>query len=622
MNNKKIYKWLTGSVMTAALAAGISACSDDHFDISPDAAGKLTIWQNIKSNSALSDYADILEKVYYSQTEEKTTPETYADILDGDQTFTVWAPVNDSFNYSYYKGLLETGNRDSIYKVEKELIRNNMTRYSHVITGSDSVKLDLFNDKAAWLNFDKKTIKGVAITEPNVGASNGVLHITSGAVAYQPNLYEFLATRSDLDSINTFIKGWQTIEFNENASTQGPTVDGQITWVDSITYVSNDYTTGFMNAHLEREDSSYVMIIPTNEAWRNTVEKAKKYFHFKASYRQDVHTQTEAGADTTITGVETSFTQLELDSLLNLYSKNAICQDLAFNANWQYEQIPITSINDIRAIDARKDSLVSTALTKFKKTGTLNVTNRNNTVEVDNFATMFGNAEPIEVSNGYAYIVNDFAYPITTYAPNKDLDARMYYESCDNQCNPSTKQWVFESHETLTDEEGKEIASRDSTYAYDYFVMSNKTSTAHPGAFFQLPNVLSCKYDIYAVIGYNTDYNLQNKFRAYISYDNETKRVENEALKNPNEDAVDATGASLFGGNYFVNREPTVNEDLTVNYTDTICIAKDFEFPVSYMGLSQAYPLIQLKSNFTSSERNYYSREIWVNAIIMKVKED
>ena len=622
--NTQLYKWLTGSAMAASLMVGFTACSDDHFDITSEAAGKQTIWQNIQANSSqLSEYADILQSVYYSPTEGKTTPETYANLLDGDQTFTVWAPVNGSFRYSYYKGLLQTGVRDSIYKVEKELIRNNMTRYSHVVNGSDSVKLDLFNSKAAWLNNEAQTIKGVTISTPNIGAKNGVLHITKAPMAYQPNLYEYLASRQDLDSINAFIKSFQTIEFNEAASTQGPTIDGEITWVDSITYVANDYTSLFMEAFLEREDSNYVMILPTNETWKNTLERTKKYFKFKASYKQDINTQTEAGADTVIAGVETVFTPAELDSLTNLYSKNAICQHLAFNANWQYEQIPVTSIADIRAADARRDSLRSTADMKFKKTGTLNGTNKVNAVEVKDFAALFGNADPVEVSNGYAYVVDEFAYPSTVYAPNRDLDSYVVYESCDNQCSPYHNTWTWESHVTMTDTvTGEVIAERDSTYRYDYLVMANKTSTSHPGAFFQLPNVLSCKYDIYVVIGYNTDYQMQNKFRAYISYDTEDRRVANEALKNPNEDAVDAKDASLYEGNYFVNRKPTINDDLTVNYTDTICIAKDFEFPVSYYGLSKtAYPVLQLKSNFTSSERNLYSREIWVNAIILKAKE-
>ena len=151
--------------------------------------------------------------------------------------------------------------------------------------------------------------------------------------------------------------------------------------------------------------------------------------------------------------------------------------------------------------------------------------------------------------------------------------------------------------------------------------MSNTSATAHSGAYFKLDNVLSCKYDIYVVTGHTTDYDLQNKFRAYISYDTDAKREKDEALKNPNEDAVDAEGKSIYNPNDFANRKPVANDDLTMGFTDTLLIARDFEFPVAYWGLDKAYPTIQLKSNFTSKQKAYYSREIWVNAIIMKAKE-
>lgn len=84
MNNNRIYKWLGGSLAAAAITACFSACSDDHFDVSPSLSGKATIWEEIKSNPDLSEYKDILENVYYSQTEEKVTPQTYADVLNGD----------------------------------------------------------------------------------------------------------------------------------------------------------------------------------------------------------------------------------------------------------------------------------------------------------------------------------------------------------------------------------------------------------------------------------------------------------------------------------------------------------------------------------------------------------
>jgi hypothetical protein len=63
------------------------------------------------------------------------------------------------------------------------------------------------------------------------------------------------------------------------------------------------------------------------------------------------------------------------------------------------------------------------------------------------------------------------------------------------------------------------------------------------------------------------------------------------------------------------------NEKGEVDFTDTICVAKDFEFPICYYGLTNAYPVINIKSNFKSTEKTYYCREIWVNSIIFKSKE-
>ena len=196
-------KWFTGSLMTVALAAGISACSDDHFDITSDTASKQTIWKTIQNDERLSNFADILQSVYYSKNEQKATPETYADLLNNTQTFTVWAPVNDSFDYAYYKGLIESGIRDSIYKVEMELIRNNMTRYSRSAIGNGSVKVNLLNSKSAWLNFDEGTFQGIAMTEPNVRVSNGALHILAHPTKYLPNLYEYMGTREGVASMTS-----------------------------------------------------------------------------------------------------------------------------------------------------------------------------------------------------------------------------------------------------------------------------------------------------------------------------------------------------------------------------------------------------------------------------------
>ena len=58
--NKKHIKYLQGSVIGAACIAAFASCTDDHFDVNPDVAGRTTLWENIQSNENLSQFAEIL----------------------------------------------------------------------------------------------------------------------------------------------------------------------------------------------------------------------------------------------------------------------------------------------------------------------------------------------------------------------------------------------------------------------------------------------------------------------------------------------------------------------------------------------------------------------------------
>lgn len=626
MKFKKI-QWLTQTLMTVALAAGINACTDDHFDISSDVNGKQTLWQNIQGNDNLSQFADILQSVYNSKDEKKTSNETYAELLNGDQTFTVWAPVNGSFDYTYYKNLLSLGIRDSIYKVEKELIRNNMTRYSHTINSSVDEKIDLFNDKTAQLDGSAMTMQGVAITTPNIGASNGTLHIVQAPVAYRPNLYEYMASRPDLDSINQYIKSFQTTTFNESASTQGPTVDGYITWVDSITQVTNSFCQSTLRAYINREDSNYAMILPTNTAWNDIKAKTEQYFVYKQNYSQKIYFIKEENGTLGNNVVTEDLSNEQLDSIVNTNVKNAITQNLAFNANWQDEQYPIDNIESI----AKADSLKSTRSLKFKKAGTLTQTDLSytdqnvtvQTVAVEDFANMFGGADPVECSNGYAYVTDSWNLPTAVYASELHYSPRLCLETLDNNCNnPTDPQYTKLTYaEKWIDPETSAI--KDTTLTYTVLDIKYKNNTTNPGAYFQLTDVLSCKYDMYVVLNYNTLENRPNKFKVTIDYDNDVdgKRKEKVSLPNPNEDAVDVEGNSLYNTTFYVNKEPNT-EVFPVEYTDTICIAKDFSFPVCYYNMENAHPTLYLVSTLVSAERKNktYSNQIFLNSIILKPK--
>lgn len=589
---KRLYnKLIIGAFTSAALVAGVSSCSDDHFDINQNVQSKVSLWETINSQENLSEFASILKQVKYSKSEGTTTVQTYADLFSKDQTFTVWAPANGTFDYTYYANLLADGTVESAYKVEKELIRNNMARYSYVLTGTDSISLEMFNSKTAVFNKKKGTIKDQKIIQANIGANNGVLHITDGPVQYQPNIYEYLATRPELDSINTFIKYYDKKEFDEEASTQGPTVNGQVTWVDSVTFVNNTYL-NTIRAYINAEDSSYAMIVPTNDAWKKALEKTASFYNYRDEYIQSIVTIDEEGNENK-TQYTTTYTPEELDSIKNYMSKRAITDNLVFNAKYQYGR----SFEDF-AVAGACDSLTSTANTTFYDPES---------------SVLFNGASPEFVSNGAVFIVDDFNFkPSNSWAVEREIEAEkpVNVESA-SKCSMVTT--YINKNFVIND--SNDVVLVDTLIQTTCAKTVQSSSASNPDITFKLTNTLSCKYDIYLLVAYNTEANKVNKFRAQMSYHTMDKAtVKTETLNVPEGGAGSKT--------YFENRAPYIDENGKYQYVDSVLIAKDFEFPVAYQGVENAYATLRIQVNVGSKETGTYSREMWIDKIVLKAKDE
>ncbi len=616
-------KYLAGgmilSFLTASTLFTFSSCADDHFNISSEVTGTKTIWENIKDNKNLSDYAYILEHVPYSQKEKGFTSQTYADVLNGDQTFTIWAPTNGSYDFESYKKLIESGVEDNIKRVELELIRNNMTRYTHVMNGQEQEKLVLFNGKRGILDYANNTFGGNSVIQPNIASSNGVLHVTQAPADFIPNLYEYYYLVPNSSEMQKFLKSYEKEEFDEYSSTPGPTVNGQATWVDSVTYSYNEY----FGKIVEREDSNLVAIMPTDNAWKQVCDKIGTYFNYRKKYIQDVHTKTENGTDTIIEGQITEYSDAEIDSLKRLHIGNSILKATLFNANWQARQIPITSIKDIQ----KADSLETINDYKFKKPGTLNETNdKRYTHEYADFAKMFGGNNPIRCSNGYAYITDAWNFPSSLYAPTLEYKAAQIFESTKKGTAISDRLTA-----TYLDANGQ-----DSIVSYDYVTITGSGSQFE--ATFGLRNMLSSKYDIYLVTLHNNETNRPTIFKTSISFHNETDKPKEKSIlvsdwMTDYQNRTGSYGEEITDAkkkvNYYTRQANIDTVSISPvkisggSLTDTICIAKDYEIPYSYYGLLNAYPLITFTSAAMSGDiKQLYCRQIRIVSIILKPKRD
>ena len=597
--NKKLI--IMAACMTALFSStAFMSCDNDHFNIDPLVSGEGSLWQNISANPDLSEFASILSRVYYSKSEKETTDRTYADMLGSDQTFTLWAPKNGTFEFEKWDEMLKSGDREQIWKVENELIRNCMTRYRHVLNGDKKEDIYLFNGKVADFDCGQRTINETDIIEANIGSGNGIIHMTDGSINYLNNMYEYINNHESLTKLSAFFRKFDKTVFSESASTQGPTIDGEITWVDSVTFLSNSYFNPFyLDAYINREDSNYVMVLPTDDLWDTEYEKMKSYFHYLPTYNQTVVTVAADGTSSSDV-LTTKFTDQEIDSITDFRTCDAIARNLCFNANYQYG-------HDYKemATEGACDSIQSTSGIIFYD---------------PNSAALFNHVTPVRVSNGWAYVVDQFNYKMEdTWLKERKLEAEMMFESYDYcsiasyNLNNIGNPWNYLSAEEVA-KLGPDFVKPDSLMEGRAIRIIPTRTTANPTVKFRLPNTLSCKYDIIAILPYNTSAGKPYQLRAYLNY-HSTKANQDRIQLKPIE-GVNGTG------NYFRTKTPHVDEKGYLQFSDSLLLCSDYKFPVSYYGIQDAYVTLELNSYLLTSQRNTYTNEFFVDKIILIPKEN
>lgn len=250
----------------------MSSCSDwsDHYEDSGAAGSNTTLWEEISSRPELSDFAKVLENTKVFRQHKKTAA-SYADVIDGGQSFTVIAPVNGSFKCDSLLQLVKTNAGDSA--VEHYFIKNHITRTPR--SAVDSSFRMLNNKKASMTSTD---IWGVPFKETNIRSKNGILHVTSTELPYNKTIYETLALNKEYSHAGKAVKKYNEDVFNENASVQVGLVEGVPVYADSVIYERNKLmeAVGLLNA----EDSTYFVAIPTDDGWDKAWDKAVEYFNF------------------------------------------------------------------------------------------------------------------------------------------------------------------------------------------------------------------------------------------------------------------------------------------------------------------------------------------------------
>lgn len=557
---------LNKGVLGAAVIAGCSACTDtidEHYAVS-DGVAKQTLWEQIQAQPDLTKFAKILETVHYYDTETKASSLTYKDILQMNNKLTVWAPVDGSVDLD---ALLEEAKTDE-YNVDHRFIRNHVNTFVRNVLGTEKDSITMLNTKMNVLDNAEKTFKGVAIAQSNIPASNGILHKLDHEVPFLNNLYEFMQTTPEVSSLYQYFHDRDTTYLDENQSVQGGIVDGEITWADSVMrteskafnyqYQYRGETWDGISANLKDEDSTYVMIMPTNVGWEKAVAKTKPYYNYMSypyANKEDKNSQAET---------------VNPDTMQNRQVMMSIVNRLVFSPNRQKDY----TLEDF----GHTDSLFTT---------------RGEVVDTPVCNQIFQGITPVELSNGYAYLSDDYKFNV---ASDIEIEGENTYYRHDDAKNASTE---IKTGTIVNSSRNPNVTGSVSGGGYAYTIpMSTKNPT---NIAYRLPNVLSAKYDIYAVI---LPENIQRpgvsalplKFRATLNYYDGTKPGESS--------------------------KPVTNLTNDTSKVDTILLFEDFQFPVAYKGVSGAYPILTLQVENAQGLGVKFSNSIYLDKIILKAKEE
>lgn len=530
----------------AILAAGAmtTACSDwdDHYDsngFTSDATA--TIWENIEANPNLSQFAELVKKAGYN------------DIINTSQTYTVWAPVNDTFNYDSLNALPLTDLRNHFAK-------HHIARFNHPATGNLHEFVTMLNEKMMMFqgNGSAYTLNGVTLTQPNLPAVNGTLHIIGDKLGYRENLYEALNTNTyPIDSMSNYFHSYDRHELDTRNSVQGPVVNGEITYLDSVfNDINNLYY--LYNSYINAEDSNYTMIAPTNEAWTKAYNQVKKYYHYVPTFKyvRDVPMTNlnRATDDDNYSTVEINDTMLA-DSMIH----RAIMWDLFYNNNL-YNNGALNNLQTGQTLHV--DSLVSTGQTILYS---------------EDAAEVFKGATRVDKSNGAMWVTDSLRFhPWTSW--NRIVKYQAEYGAA-NTYNSSTASYV----RVTKAEQNPDVPGTVS--GNGYLEITPAAAASNPEAIFYLPGVLSAEYAVYIcfvpenITNTLVDNVRPNRVMVTMGY--------NDANGTPREER--------FRG-YFENDPSKV---------DTVYIG-DFTFPICYYGTgnngTRSYsPYIRISSRATGN---------------------
>ena len=448
----RIFKNTLGAGVLALISLfSFFSCSDtwdEHYESSSGLTYDGLLMGYIESQPDLSDFVEILKATGYDKE------------LASNQVLTVMAPKNGSFDKAALLSQIANGEKEEVIN---EFVKNHICRYN-VSIGAKEQTVTMLNEKNVEVgNQAMGTIGEAKVSKMNVSCSNGVIHILDSSLPYQFNIYEYLAKdynlhkgqfadSEDFETWYGYLKELYVDSLDEARSvSRGVDENGENIWVDSVV-ISNNKILRRMDAYLYREDSTYLTILPSYEAYNRRYQGIKGLFNWNISYNTD---------------------ETVRDSMTRYFTHYYTMCDLSYNMS--------ESMNNEKT---RQDSLFSTVFWR----GNWPYSVYYNPYNSDGI--LAGTKNVTECSNGWVYTMDELPFTVFTNVFREltyEAEQRFYvYEDGDNAfTNKNTTNYNGVSN------------SADSISGSGYLHVTPITSNRNTEITFELPNTLSGQYDIY-----------------------------------------------------------------------------------------------------------------------------
>ena len=571
--NTKIKKALSLGVLAFAGLFALYSCADkweDHYETVQGETYQGTLFDYLESQSEqLSDFAEILKAVGYDYN------------LSSDQMFTVWAPVNGSFDKEALLTMIENGDKE---RVIERFVQNHVALYS-ISLSPNAQDVTLQNSKVIKLSTAAEAKFGdCEIVKSNVACKNGVFNIISAENIYVPTIYEimeddfkeYLLANPDLNpkevvSMMSFLDAYNADSLDESKSVfLGLDMSGNRVYIDSV-MIRNNTILKMLDALVYEEDSTYWTIVPTVEAYQQRYVEAKKFLVYNPSVN--------------------AVSPIMADSLQNRYANLFAMRDLFFNIN---------------ANEYYTDSLKSTDYSSLSW--------KEHVYRGDPFGSegILANAEVVECSNGNIYKVNE--YPFSIYDQFfKEIPVSLNNYLVDNTPG-NTKNCTMDPVPTgrtiHTDKTGK-------VWNLDYLHLIPSTNLVQPQVTFKITGTLSGTYDL-KLVTFSPRFLIQGTMDAedVAAYEKLYKFRVNLFQRN-DKGEMPAKATTLYvPGTKTRDFESHPLTELATPY-DTIDICP-ITLDHCYYGRDEAGIMVQLVTNVSSSLlKNGYSREMLLHKILL-----